>query len=181
MKRTDAEAHDSNRYTEGNPALGIPATVVGAEEMNNIQEEIVNVVLDAGITLSGSTETQLLAALNTIIGRGGTQLSQAITDNVSDTVITGLVFDKTDYKGARALIDMHRRDDGQSANEIGELYITHDTEADSWDVFLASHDGDCDVTFNITAAGQVRYSSSNYGGANYSGTMRVTNITTLAQ
>ena len=65
LKRTDADGHDSNRYTEGNPSLGVPATVVGAEEMNNIQEEIATTVEGAGLTVdqTGSSEGQLLQAI----------------------------------------------------------------------------------------------------------------------
>jgi len=72
MKRTTAPgATVGNRYTEGDPGGGIPATVVGDSEMNNIQEEIVNVVLDAGIALDGAIENQLLLAIRIILGLGG--------------------------------------------------------------------------------------------------------------
>ena len=181
VKRTDADGHDSNRYTEGNPSLGIPATVVGAEEMNNIQEEIVNVVLDAGLTLDGSDEDQLLEALKIIIARGGDQSSQTITDNAPATVITNLVFDKANIKSARVYYDIFRRNDTQSASEVGEMYVFHDTEADIWRLELDSKGDDAEVQFDVTAAGQVRYTSSNYAGTGYTGTLRYTNITTIAQ
>ena len=181
MKRTTAEGNVSNRYTEGNPTLGIPATVVGAEEMNNIQEEIVNVVLDAGITLNGADETQLLQALKIILKRGGDQLSQSLDDNQTNTDVTGAIFDKLKIKGARLLVDMFRRNDTQSANEIAELFISHNTESDAWELEMISHLGDTNTTFNITATGQIQYSTSNFGGTGYTGTLKVTNIVTLSQ
>lgn len=149
--------------------------------MNNIQEEIVNVVLDAGITLNGADEDQLLEAIKSIVQRGGDQISQSLDDNQTNTAITGASFDKTQVKGARMLVDLFRRNDSQSANEIGELFVTHDTEADVWRVFFASHDGDTDTTFSITAAGQLQYSTSTYGGTGYTGTLKLTQISTLAQ
>lgn len=182
MKRTTAEANDGNRYTEGNPALGIPATVVGAEEMNNIQEEIVNVVLDAGLTLNGSDEDQLLEALQIIFGRGVTQYSQAIVNNQAAGLdITGVVFDKTEIKAARLLFDIFRRDDAQDKNESGEIYVYHNTETDTWAVQHFSVGDDAEVEFAILSSGQLQYTSSNFAGGNHAGTLRITEITTLAQ
>ena len=183
MKRTTAEAHSANRYSEGNPSLGIPATVVGAEEMNNIQEEIVNVVLDRGLALDAGDETQLLQALRLLIGAGGQNIANfAIADNVSNTNVSVLTaFDKTTVKSARVSFDLLRRDDSQSKNETGELFITHNTETDTWKIFSTSHDQDAEVTWSISSTGQVRYSSSNFGGANYSGTLRLFGLKTRAQ
>ena len=121
MQRTAAPANDSGRYTEGNPSRGIPATVVGAVEMNLIQEEIVNVVLDAGITLDDATEDQLLAAIRVIISRGGTSIANfAIANNTGPANITTIpALDNALVKGARILFDILRRTDTQDLNEIG--------------------------------------------------------------
>lgn len=61
MHRTEATNHASNLYTEGPPA-----SIFGADSANAIQEEICNVIEQAGITLkTQATETrdQLWAAL----------------------------------------------------------------------------------------------------------------------
>ena len=181
MKRTTAEANAANRYTEGNPSLGIPATVVGGEEMNNIQEEIANVVEDAGITLNGAVETQLLQAIKIIMQNGGDQINQAITDNASPTNITGAVWAKATVKGVRCLFQVDRRNDTQDATEIGELFAWHNAESDTWQVELDSKGDDAEVTFSITSAGQLQYASSSYAGTGYDGNLRLTNIVTLAQ
>ena len=178
MKRTDAAGHDSNRYTEGNPALGVPATVVGAEEMNNIQEEICNVIEAAGITLDELDEDQLLEAINVLIGQGGSQSTQTVLDNQSLAVdITSLVFDKTEVKSVHMLIDVHRRDDGQNANELFKVSVMYDPEDDDWDITYDSQFEDSGVDFTVTSVGQVKYTSSNFGGANYDGDMRITQVT----
>jgi hypothetical protein len=57
-------------FTGGNPGGGIPPTIVTADFMNAIQEEIANVILDAGLTLNKTTQNQLLAAINAKITTG---------------------------------------------------------------------------------------------------------------
>jgi hypothetical protein len=182
MKRTTAEANVANLYDEGNPSLGQPATVVGAEEMNQIQEEIANAIELAGIALSVADDEQLNKAILARIAAGGTQIQQTLDNNASAVVITGLVFDKALVKGARVLIDLFRRDDGpQDKNEIGELFVSHNTEQDTWSINHISHGDDTETTFAISVAGQVSYSSSTYAGANYAGTMKVGFINELSQ
>ena len=58
--------------------------------------------------------------------------------------------------------------------------LTHEL-ADSWEIALASHVDDAGVNFTITSAGQVQYSSTNMSGASYAGTLRLKNITKIAQ
>lgn len=180
MKRTTAEANDNNRYTEGNPSLGIPATVVGAEEMNNIQEEIVNVVLDAGLTLDAGDESQLLDAINIKMGGGGTangQLTQTVVNNqAAPQPITNFIFDSSLVKGFRALVDIMRSTDSGNASEIGQLFGTYNQKTATWAVELVSFCGDAAVVFSINGSGQVSYTSSNLAGTSYTGTVRVGNI-----
>lgn len=187
MKRTDAEGHDSNRYSEGNPSLGIPATVVGAEEMNNLQEELANIVDAAGITLDAGDEDQVLEALATLLEAGfpnATKGSQTLLNNQSSAVnITGLVFDKTNVKSARFLIDCHRETDtgSEQVDEQFELVAMYDPVNDSWSIHWNSiGPDDSYVTFAISSAGQVQYLSSNFSGANYDGTLRFGHVRTLA-
>lgn len=55
-------------YTGGNPAGGIPATIVEADHLNTVQEEIAAVIEDTGITLAKGNNAQLLAALDRRFG-----------------------------------------------------------------------------------------------------------------
>lgn len=57
----------SNTFTEGDPGTGVAATQVTAKWLNSVQEEIVNVVEDAGITLDDEDNTQLLDAIEALI------------------------------------------------------------------------------------------------------------------
>jgi len=182
MKRTSAEANDNNRYTEGNPAQGIPATVVGAEEMNNLQEELANIVEAAGITLNGSIETQALQAIRLLIQRGGEQVADfTIADAQSSQDVTGLSFDGTDFSAFRVLYSLNRRNDSQSADQVGEMFGVYRPESNDWLLETSWKGEDAGVIFSITAAGQVQYTSDTYGGTGYAATLKATAITTVAQ
>lgn len=56
-----------NKFTDGNPALGIPATDVSDEWLNSIQEEIAYTIEQSGIALNKASTTQLNAAINSRI------------------------------------------------------------------------------------------------------------------
>lgn len=179
MKRTTAEANDGNRYTEGNPSLGIPATVVGAEELNNIQEEIVNVVLDAGLTLDAGTENQLLQAINIKLSGGGivsNQITQSVLNNQAATPITGLVFSSTSVKGFRVLFDIARSTGSSNVTEVGEIFGSFNPITSVWAIEEQSYVGDAGLTWSIDSTGQIFYASSNITGSSYTGTVRCHNI-----
>lgn len=116
------------------------------------------------------------------LGLDGTKLEVTIADNQSSAAdVTGLVFDKATYKAAVVLFDIHRRTDAESANEIGELFLSHDTEADVWRIGFDSKGDDSGVSFSITAAGQVQYTSSSMAGASYSGVLRAKILSRIEQ
>lgn len=65
MYRIDSRgATGDGRFTEGNPTTGTPATVVDASWMNAVQDELVNAVQGAGLTLDKTDNDQLLEAIN---------------------------------------------------------------------------------------------------------------------
>lgn len=68
MFRPDHPTADSGKYTEGDVAQGIPATVVTADHLNAITEEIINVILGAGLTLDKNINTQLRDSIGSITG-----------------------------------------------------------------------------------------------------------------
>ena len=128
---------------------------------------------------NGAIENQMLQAIKIILKRGGDQIKQSLLDGAANTDITGALFDKTTTKAVRIFYDLFRRNDTQSANEVGVLYITYDIETDTWKVFSQTFDGDAQVTFDVTSTGQLRYSSSTYGGTGYTGDIRLSDITAL--
>lgn len=69
MQRTQhSTAAAGNTYTPGNPSQGVPATVVTADAMNEIQEELARTVLAAGIALTAGDYTQLEQAIRHFAG-----------------------------------------------------------------------------------------------------------------
>lgn len=56
-----------NKFTEGNPVAAIPSTVVTADWLNAVQEEIAGVIEGAGDILDKAENTQLLAAIQSLI------------------------------------------------------------------------------------------------------------------
>lgn len=56
-------ATGDNQFTEGNPASGIPATVLTAEFMNMIQAELVALAEGLGMTLDSEDNAQIITGL----------------------------------------------------------------------------------------------------------------------
>lgn len=173
----------TNEWTEGNPSLGIPATVVSADFMNlAVQGELVEVVEFAGLVLSKVDPTQVRQAIQSLIGLGGgSQIKFAIANAVGPLPVTGLVLDKADFKGAIVHFDLERFTDTQNVQEQGFLFLTHDTDDDVWRISLSSNLDDAGVVFSITGAGEVEYTSDDLTGANYNGFIRISSITKFAQ
>jgi len=68
MHRIDGPgATEDNRFTDGNPASGIPPTIVTDDWANAVQEEIVAVITAAGLTLNKAYNGQLKDAIEALI------------------------------------------------------------------------------------------------------------------
>lgn len=65
---TPGAAGTPGYFTEGNPGLGIPATKVTGDWLNMVQEEISNVVTGAGLAPDKANFSQLLLAVQTLVG-----------------------------------------------------------------------------------------------------------------
>jgi len=78
MHRIDGPgATEDNRFTDGNPASGIPPTIVTDDWANAVQEEIVAVIAAAGLVLNKSYNGQLKDAIEALIAAVG--VDQATT------------------------------------------------------------------------------------------------------
>lgn len=68
MHRIDSStATPDNKFTEGNPVIPVAATTVTADWLNAVQEELIAVILAAGLTLAKSDNAQLSAAIAKLI------------------------------------------------------------------------------------------------------------------
>jgi len=178
----DPTAAAGDQFTEGNPAIPIPATIARAVWLNNVQNELVSFIEAQGITPDTGDETQVAQAIAAFVGTGGVQTNFTIVNNQNVALdLTGLVFDKVTIKSVRILFDIHRESVGNNLNEMGELFVLFDPVADDWILSFDSKFDDSEVIFTITAAGQIQYTSSNLTGGSYVGVLRVNDIRTIKQ
>lgn len=197
MHKIDSDgATIDNRFTEGDPSLSIPATIVSAAIMNSLQEEIVNVVEGAGLTLltsSTDTEDQLLAAIQLLLQQGGVPVQQAIANNTgpADVGASGeLEFDPATTAAVILKYDLRRRTDSQHVNEVGELKLVYDDEASAWKTPVWNSDfDDAGVVFSMGSVsggpndgfGKIQYTSGDLTGTSYSGTLTISDVKVLKQ
>lgn len=59
-------ANASGEWTEGNPAAGLPATLLKADWLTTIQRELINVVLGAGVVLNKDDDSQVFKAIQAL-------------------------------------------------------------------------------------------------------------------
>lgn len=78
-------ATPDRKFTAGSAAGAIPATIMTAEWPNMVQEELVNLVLAAGLVLDPTDDTQLAQAVLALIA------AQAITVAPASETVAGIV------------------------------------------------------------------------------------------
>lgn len=72
MHRIDTEGNINERFSEGQPELTIPGTRVGADWLNDVQENICYLIEAAGLTLEKGNAAQLTNAVLAAVGGSGT-------------------------------------------------------------------------------------------------------------
>lgn len=97
MYRIDSQgATADHKFSEGNPLAGVPATVVSAEWLTLVQEEICYVIEHNGGDLDRYSTTQLYDAILSMITGGG----DAVTAAAVSIADAGAVFESTNVEGA---------------------------------------------------------------------------------
>lgn len=94
-----------------------------------------------------------------------------IADNTgSPTSITGLLFDPATVRSSVIEYSVYRSNIGNEASECGTMLVTYKSTAGTWELARYAV-GDAGVTFTITNAGQVQYTSTDLSGTT-AGTMK---------
>lgn len=108
--------------------------------------------------------------VNTLAGAGSISETTAdINDNVTTYAdILGAIFDSTDVRSFQFIFAINRSDGVNFFNERGKIDGIFNGVA--WDYSIETT-GDSGVTFQVTAAGQIQYISSNIGGT-YTGDIK---------
>jgi len=86
-------------FTGGDPAVPTAPTAVSADWLNAIQEEVMGVILGAGLTPSKADSAQLLAAIRALITSGGVSFASD-----AETVAGALANKAVSPRGAAALV-----------------------------------------------------------------------------
>ena len=171
-----------NEFTEGNPALSIPATVVSDEWLNAIQREVVLVIEENGITLNKLDDTQLNGALLEFFLRGGrkTAIKQVLANNTGPADVTGFLMNKSTSVSKIALFSIERKTDTQNVQEAGILFCTYDSADAAWRYSVLGVMDDTGVTFSIdntdTDAAQLEYTTNDLTGASYVGNITLSAV-----
>jgi len=185
MHRIDSDgATVDNKFTEGNAALSIPATVVSAAIANAWQEEIATVIENVGETLlTSSTDTfdQLDIAVKKLIQQGGlaAPISQALANDTTDADVTNFpALNPVTVKSIECFFTIERSTDSNNVVESGRLYCTYNSIASVWVVDQRSSHGDSGTVF--TESGNVlKYNTDDLAGGTYVGELKITDIKTI--
>ena len=188
MFRIDSDgATIDDKFTEGDPSLSIPATVVSDDWLNHVQEEIAQFIEFNGIVLSKLDDTQLIDAMLEFFKTGGRQapITQALANNSGPFDVAGLTFDKTVVKSAAFLMDIERKTDTQNVQETGWVFITYDTNDDEFRISPSTAFDDAGVILTIVLdAGdvwKVQATTNDLTGTTYSGNLKATTLTEIRQ
>ena len=184
MFRIDSEgATIDNKFTEGDPGLGVPATVVSADWLNDtVQEELCTFVELMDIALSKVDNTQFQQAMLEFFLRGGREnpISHALANNAGPVDVTGYTFDKTVAKAKICLFTIERKTDTKNVQETGTLFITYDSADDEWKVSAMSVHGDADTVFSavldVGNVSKLQVTTGDLTGTTYVGNLSITSI-----
>ena len=179
MKRIEGD-----RFTQGDPNTGLPATIITATWCNDMQEEVCNAILSRKGAIT-NTPDELAQALEDLSRRGMTLPvlpMVAKAEKESDAVpIAGLKFDKDRIKVAYFNIHFERKtsENFQSEEWTAAAIFTFIKEKNKldWDIStssILSTSGAMSICIDET--GQVKYTCRELKGDNYRGEIRIGHI-----
>lgn len=115
----------------------------------------------------------LAAGVNATSTAGDIATTSFSVPNVAATVsVTGVSFDTTTIRSAILSYSIYRTTATTETSEAGNIYITYKSTAGSWEL-SQTHVGDGQVTFTITAAGQLQILPAVLSGGSYTGTLKI--------
>lgn len=185
-----------NRFTEGDPSLSVPATVVSADFMNHVQEEIIKLIEEMGIAPDKGNEGQHYSALLEFALRGGRKSSfnSNIANNTANADVLDLnnasaefIVDRTKIKMLHCIVDIERKTDTEVVREYGDLLIAYNSKDNTFEVpRFRSVNGDAGVNFTLAQVAatdefKLQYTSDDLPGTSYVGRVDITSIVEIKQ
>lgn len=132
----------------------------------------------------GDELTSLLQALvneiNSSIGPSDilTTGFAAANNQSSSAIVTGLSFDPAKVRSAIISYSIYQSSSTNEFSECGQIFITYKSIAHTWELSQV-YVGSSAITFSITSAGQIQYTSTDIGSTSYVGKIKFSAITFL--
>jgi hypothetical protein len=127
----------------------------------------VNLLRTAGVAVEGLLGSGFLGETSATINNG----------QVSAADITDLIFASASVKGAFVFGSVQRKTDSADAYALDILYAAYNSRTSTWSVTPVVAGGYSGITYSITAAGQLQYTSDTLAGGSYTGVIRFKAIT----
>lgn len=143
-------------------------------------------VLPANFTPSNYTPTQVasegtdkvsahLKGIDAALLSTGTTYTATIANNQSSAQdVTSAFFDPLLARAIEVSFNTYRSTSTNELAATGTIYLAYLTIAGTWEISCDSTFSNAGLTFDITDAGQLTYTSSNLAGTSYSGNMKFT-------
>ena len=120
MHRIDGPgATIDNKFTEGNPATPTPATTVTGDWLNDVQEELMSILVAAGITPVKGVQNQLLQAIRS----ANVFQTAAKMDNTTKAATTEFVLAEGDRLSAATGVNISTNTTLTDANRGGVCFV----------------------------------------------------------
>lgn len=133
--------------------------------MNETWLVITGIAIDANNILVANVGSPVALYIETMFG------SVAIANGATSQPVSTLLFNSTEIKTSMFFYNIRRSTDTENADESGLMMVMYDVAASDWLITTVGGVGSTSVTFDITASGQVEYTSSTLLGASYTGNM----------
>lgn len=81
-------------------------------------------------------------------------------------------FDTALASGFRVVYYVSRSSSNGVLTEFGQLFGVYNSQSATWVINKFGSAGEAGITFSITSTGQVQYTTTNFGGTSYVGSVR---------
>jgi hypothetical protein len=92
-------------------------------------------------------------------------------NQVAPANVTGASWDTSTVRGFILSYSLYRSTNINEESETGQIYGTYSSTANTWQI-AQTYAGSSGISFTITNAGQLQYTSSNVAGTGYSGKLK---------